>query len=254
MKPAKKTAAKAKAPAKPAKKAAKPAAKPVKKAAAKAKPVKKAAAKVAKKAVKAVKAVKAERPARRGAAFVAVRPDGAVLLRKRAETGLLGGMAEIWDVSHPDHTVPLVMKIPLILDGDDPTMIVGFEQEQMILPRLTGPHVPRCLALGDFSAQPYIVMERVAGGAAGRLITKNTLPPLVAARLVHAGAGLKASPRWTSSRGMGRALRRLLDEPAFAARSAELGQAIRQAGGTDRAVALIEGVLRSAPPGIAHVA
>jgi len=42
-----------------------------------------------------VKAVKAERPARRGAAFVAVRPDGAVLLRKRAETGLLGGMAEI---------------------------------------------------------------------------------------------------------------------------------------------------------------
>lgn len=42
-----------------------------------------------------VKAVKAEKPARRGAAFVAVRPDGAVLLRKRAETGLLGGMAEI---------------------------------------------------------------------------------------------------------------------------------------------------------------
>ena len=49
-------------------------------------------------------------------------------------------------------------------------------------------------------------------------------------------------------------VRRLLDEPAFAARSAELGQAIRQAGGTDRAVALIDGVLRSAPPGIAHVA
>ncbi|PKH69701.1 zeaxanthin glucosyltransferase [Stenotrophomonas sp. Betaine-02u-21] len=78
--------------------------------------------------------------------------------------------------------------------------------------------------------------------------------PGVAARLVHAGAGLKASPRWTSSREMGRALRRLLDEPAFGARSAELGQAVRQAGGTDRAVALIEGVLRSGPSGIAHVA
>ena len=36
-----------------------------------------------------------EEAAERGAAFVAVRPDGAVLLRKRAETGLLGGMAEI---------------------------------------------------------------------------------------------------------------------------------------------------------------
>jgi A/G-specific adenine glycosylase len=42
-----------------------------------------------------VKAVKAEKPARRGAAFVAVRPDGAVLLRKRPDTGLLGGMAEV---------------------------------------------------------------------------------------------------------------------------------------------------------------
>ena len=42
-----------------------------------------------------VKAEKAERPARRGAAFVAVRSDGAVLLRKRPESGLLGGMAEV---------------------------------------------------------------------------------------------------------------------------------------------------------------
>ncbi|WP_274629768.1 A/G-specific adenine glycosylase [Arvimicrobium flavum] len=42
-----------------------------------------------------VKTVKAERPTRRGAAFVAVRADGAVLLRKRAESGLLGGMTEV---------------------------------------------------------------------------------------------------------------------------------------------------------------
>ncbi len=42
-----------------------------------------------------VKPAKAERPARKGAAFVAVRSDGAVLLRKRPESGLLGGMAEV---------------------------------------------------------------------------------------------------------------------------------------------------------------
>jgi A/G-specific adenine glycosylase len=42
-----------------------------------------------------VKAAKAERPLRRGAAFVAVRGDGAVLLRKRPPRGLLGGMAEV---------------------------------------------------------------------------------------------------------------------------------------------------------------
>jgi A/G-specific adenine glycosylase len=41
------------------------------------------------------KAAKGERPARFGAAFFAMRPDGAVLLRRRTEKGLLGGMAEI---------------------------------------------------------------------------------------------------------------------------------------------------------------
>ncbi|MBS9719801.1 A/G-specific adenine glycosylase [Tianweitania sp. BSSL-BM11] len=42
-----------------------------------------------------VKKPKAERPVRHGAAFVAVRADGAILLRKRPDKGLLGGMAEV---------------------------------------------------------------------------------------------------------------------------------------------------------------
>ena len=42
-----------------------------------------------------VRGEKAEKPARKGAAFVAVRADGAVLLRKRPEKGLLGGMSEV---------------------------------------------------------------------------------------------------------------------------------------------------------------
>ena len=42
-----------------------------------------------------VKAPKAERPVRRGAAFVAIRGDGSVLLRRRPPRGLLGGMAEV---------------------------------------------------------------------------------------------------------------------------------------------------------------
>jgi A/G-specific adenine glycosylase len=44
---------------------------------------------------------KGERPVRRGAAFVAIKPDGAVLLRERPLEGLLGGMLEVpsspWD-------------------------------------------------------------------------------------------------------------------------------------------------------------
>ncbi len=38
---------------------------------------------------------KGERPARFGIAFIALREDGAVLLRKRPENGLLGGMLEV---------------------------------------------------------------------------------------------------------------------------------------------------------------
>ncbi|WEX07810.1 A/G-specific adenine glycosylase [Chelativorans sp. AA-79] len=42
-----------------------------------------------------IKAPKAEKPTRQGAAFVAVRADGAVLLRQRPVKGLLGGMTEV---------------------------------------------------------------------------------------------------------------------------------------------------------------
>lgn len=41
-----------------------------------------------------VRAAKTVRPTRRGVAFVAVRADGAVLLRRRPPKGLLGGMSE----------------------------------------------------------------------------------------------------------------------------------------------------------------
>ncbi|MCW5716125.1 MAG: A/G-specific adenine glycosylase [Bauldia sp.] len=49
-----------------------------------------------------VKAAKAERPTRRGLAFVAVRADGAILLRRRPPEGLLGGMTEIPGSDWPD--------------------------------------------------------------------------------------------------------------------------------------------------------
>jgi A/G-specific adenine glycosylase len=42
-----------------------------------------------------VKAAKREKPVRVGAAFVAVTEVGEILLRRRAETGLLGGMTEV---------------------------------------------------------------------------------------------------------------------------------------------------------------
>lgn len=81
-----------------------------------------------------------------------------------------GGMATLWSVTHPDHALPLLMKLPKLAEGQDAAAIVSFEMEQMILPRLSGPHVPRFVAAADFSVQPYLVMERVPGASLlGRL-------------------------------------------------------------------------------------
>ena len=74
-----------------------------------------------------------------------------------------GGMAELWRVTRAVGDPPMLMKVPLIKEGSDPATIVGFEMEQMIMPRLSGPHVPKFIAAGDFAVQPHIVMERIAG-------------------------------------------------------------------------------------------
>src|SRR3954452_17686881 len=74
-----------------------------------------------------------------------------------------GGMATLWRVTHPTISVPLLMKIARVSEGEDPAAIVSFEMEQMILPRLAGPHVPACFATGDFGRQAYVVIEQIPG-------------------------------------------------------------------------------------------
>ncbi|MBI5265329.1 MAG: protein kinase [Bradyrhizobium sp.] len=81
-----------------------------------------------------------------------------------------GGMATLWTVTHPDFDMPLLMKVPRVSEGEDPAAIVSFEMEQMILPRLAGPHVPMCFGTGGFSRQAYIVLELIPGNTLyGRL-------------------------------------------------------------------------------------
>jgi len=97
----------------------------------------------------------------------------------------VGGMAALWEVTHPDHAMPLLMKVPRIAEGEDPAAIVSFEMEQMILPRLSGPHVPRFVAAGGFDVQPYLVMERIAGPSLLPLVEQLPLP---AERVAEIGA------------------------------------------------------------------
>jgi len=95
-----------------------------------------------------------------------------------------GGMATLWRVSRAGTAMPMLMKIPKFAEGEDPAAIVGFEMEQMILPRLSGVHVPKFIAAGDFGVQPYIVMEHISGKT---LLPRLPELPLPYAEVVEIG-------------------------------------------------------------------
>src|SRR5258708_1337902 len=116
---------------------------------------------------------------------------GQVIDGFRLDTALdPGGMASFWRVSRPAAAspdgadVPMVMKVPLMRRGEDPITIVGFEVEGMILARLSGPHVPRFIAAGDFE-RPYIVMEFIAGRPVRTLLDRT---PLAAQEVAEIGS------------------------------------------------------------------
>ncbi len=103
-----------------------------------------------------------------------------------------GGMSTLRRVSRPGISMPLLMKVPALLEGEDPAAIVGFEMEQMILPRLSGIHVPKFVASGDFAVQPYIVMELIEGTTLLNRLDDLPLPyPEVAAIGIKVAAALR---------------------------------------------------------------
>ena len=95
-----------------------------------------------------------------------------------------GGMAHIYEVQHApgaDGTrraaeFPMAMKIPRMTAGDGAETILSFEVELMIMPSLTGPHVPRFVAAGDLSRLPYLVMEYIEGKTLEHWLERDTLP------------------------------------------------------------------------------
>ena len=87
-----------------------------------------------------------------------------------------GGMAMLWRVSRAGATMPMLMKVPRIGEGADPAAIVSFEMEQMILPKLSGEHVPKFIAVGGFDVHPYIVIEAIAGKSLLPRLSELPLP------------------------------------------------------------------------------
>ncbi len=77
-----------------------------------------------------------------------------------------GAMARIYQVSYADgreSLFPMVMKVPLMREGDGAENIVSFEIEHQLLQVLHGSYVPRFVAAGDLDRVPYLAMEHVQG-------------------------------------------------------------------------------------------
>jgi len=90
-----------------------------------------------------------------------------------------GGTARIYRVypeAVPDPGFPVLIKAPPLGGGQPALGLISFEMEQMILPNLAGPHVPRFVATGDTRATPYLVMEWIEGHSLAELASSYPLP------------------------------------------------------------------------------
>jgi len=90
-----------------------------------------------------------------------------------------GGTGYIYRVTAApgkDPGFPIVMKAPALGPSESTIGIDSFEIEQMILPTLSGPFVPRFVASGDLTTTPYIVMEWIEGRTLTDIVAQAPLP------------------------------------------------------------------------------
>jgi len=92
------------------------------------------------------------------------------------------------------------------------------------------------------------VMDALAAGKPMLMLPIAFDQPGVAARVVHAGAGLRLLPPLATVSALRRALRRLLAEQAFAESARAVGAAVRAAGGTLRAADVVETAIVTRAP------
>jgi nucleotide-binding universal stress UspA family protein len=101
-----------------------------------------------------------------------------------------GGTGYIYHAAPRDGPGPgfaIVVKAPGIGPGEPTIGIESFEIEQMILPTLEGPHVPRIVGIGDLVRTPYIAMERIEGESVATALSRA---PLSEAEVARIGAAI----------------------------------------------------------------
>lgn len=94
-----------------------------------------------------------------------------------------GAMGNIFRVTKAGLAAPMIMKVPRVGPHEPVEGIISFETEATVLPALSGPHVPRVVAVGDLARAPYLVTEWVDGESLEQILRRGTLPPARVARL-----------------------------------------------------------------------
>jgi len=72
-----------------------------------------------------------------------------------------GGMAVLFSATHPDHDLPILLKIPRVGRNQPVESLIAFETELNILSALDSPFVPKFLGAGNLATHPYIAMQRI---------------------------------------------------------------------------------------------
>ena len=97
------------------------------------------------------------------------------------------------------------------------------------------------------------VMDSLAAGTPMLVLPIAFDQPGVAARVVYAGAGLSLLPRWTTTLSVTRALRQLVEVPAFAQHARRIGLDVAAAGGAQEAARIVLSAVGQMPtktPGV----
>ena len=94
-----------------------------------------------------------------------------------------GAQSRIYRVSGRSEEFPILMKVPRVGPLKPSENLISFETEALILPVLSGRHVPRFVAAGDLARTPYLITERIEGKSLESVLKGGKLTPDEVARI-----------------------------------------------------------------------
>jgi len=108
---------------------------------------------------------------------------GDYVLGERIHAGAMGRIYAAMPLYGTGPGFPVVVKVPSLGRGGGGMDMVGLETEIMLMPELSGPHVPRHVASGALATFPYLAMERIEGEGLAAIVERAPLGADETARL-----------------------------------------------------------------------